>query len=67
MVGCLFESLVGSMKRCLRKTVGKSKLTFDDLSTAITDVENVLNSRPLSFVSTEDSEKLLTRRRVRRD
>ena len=30
----MFERLVGSMKR-LRKTVGKSKLTFDELSTAI--------------------------------
>ena len=48
------------MKRCLRKIVGKSKLTFDELSTAITEVENVLNSRPLSFVSTEDLEELLT-------
>ena len=58
--GGLFERLVGSMKRCLRKTVGKSKLTFDELSTTIIEVENVLNSRPLSFVSTEDSEEPLT-------
>lgn len=58
--GGLFERLAGSMKHCLRKIVGKSKLTFDELSTAITEVENVLNSRPLSFVSTEDSEELLT-------
>lgn len=58
--GGLFERLVGSMKRCLRKIVGKSKLTFDELSMAITEVENILNSRPLSFVSTEDSEELLT-------
>ena len=58
--GGMFERLVGSMKRCLRKTVGKSKLTFDELSTAITEVEGVLNSRPLSFVSTEDLEEPLT-------
>ncbi|XP_011404755.1 PREDICTED: uncharacterized protein LOC105313216 [Amphimedon queenslandica] len=58
--GGMFERLVGSMKRCLRKTVGKSKLTFDELSTVITEVEGVLNSRPLSFVSTEDLEEPLT-------
>ena len=58
--GGMFERLVGSMKRCLRKTVAKSKLTFDELSTAITEVEEVLNSRPLSFVSPEDLEEPLT-------
>uniref|UniRef100_A0A1X7TM94 DUF5641 domain-containing protein n=1 Tax=Amphimedon queenslandica TaxID=400682 RepID=A0A1X7TM94_AMPQE len=57
--GGMFERLVGSMKR-LRKTVGQSKLTFDELSTAITEVEGLLNSRPLSFVSTEDLEEHLT-------
>uniref|UniRef100_A0A1X7T5G3 Uncharacterized protein n=1 Tax=Amphimedon queenslandica TaxID=400682 RepID=A0A1X7T5G3_AMPQE len=56
----MFQRLVGSMKHCFRKTVGKSKLTFDELSTAITDVEGVLNSTPLSFVSTEDLKEPLT-------
>ena len=34
--GGLFERMVQSMKRCLRKTIGAAKLTYDELLTAIT-------------------------------
>lgn len=58
--GGIFERMVRSMKRCLKKTIGKAVLTYDELATAITEVEVILNSRPLSYVSTEDIEEPLT-------
>ena len=58
--GGVFERLVKSVKRCLRKTIGQAKLSYDELSTALTEVEAVINSRPLSYVSSEDTKKLLT-------
>lgn len=58
--GGVFERMIKSVKRCLRKTIGKAKLTYDELSTALTEVEMIINSRPLSYVSTEDVEEPLT-------
>ena len=58
--GGVFERMVKSVKRCLRKTIGRAKLCYDELSTALTEVEMIVNSRPLSFVSTEDMEEPLT-------
>ena len=52
--------MVKSVKRCLRKMIGRAKLCYDELSTALTEVEMIVNSRPLSYVSIEDMEEPLT-------
>jgi len=52
--------MVKSTKRCLKKTIGKAKLTCDELLTALTEIEMILKSRPLSYISTEDMEEPLT-------
>ena len=48
------------MKRCLRKVVGKSKLTYEELETVIVEIEGVLNSRPLCYVYDDPSNDVLT-------
>ena len=58
--GGLFERLIKSTKRCLRKTIGQARITYDELVTAVAEVEMILNSRPLSYVSTEDLKEPLT-------
>lgn len=58
--GGLFERMVGLTKRCLRKMIGRAKLTYDELLTAIVEVEMILNSRPLTYVSPDDIEEPLT-------
>ena len=58
--GGLFERLIGMTKRCLRKIIGRASLTYDEINTVIVEVECVLNSRPLTYVSTEDQEEILT-------
>ena len=58
--GGLFERLVRSTKRCLKKTLGQSKFTYEELLTALTEIEMVLNSRPLTFISANDLEEPLT-------
>ena len=52
--------MVKSTKRCLRKVVGKAKIYYDELLGIITEIEAVINSRPLTYVSAEDLDEPLT-------
>lgn len=52
--GSAFERMVQSTKRCLRKMVGQDSLTV------ITEIESIINSRPLSYLSAGDTEEPLT-------
>lgn len=54
--GGIFERMVRSTKRCLKKTIGRTVLMYDEAVTIMTEVEMILNSRPLSYISTEDIE-----------
>ena len=58
--GGFFERLIQSAKRCLKRTIGNAKLSHEELSTIVTEVELILTSRPLTYVSTEDLEEPLT-------
>ena len=59
-MGGLFERLVGMTKRCLKKIIGKARLSYDELWTAVTKVEEIFNSRTLSYVQSDDIEEVLT-------
>ena len=48
--------MIKSTKRCLRKTIGQARITYDELVTAVTEVEMILNSKRLPYVLTEDLE-----------
>jgi len=52
--------MIKSTKRCLRKVVGRARLYYDELLTAITEIEGIVNSRPLTFLSAEDMDEPLT-------
>eukprot|EP00794_Sanderia_malayensis_P012189 gene12189-biopygen9725 len=55
-----FERMVRSVKRCLRKVLGNARVNLDELTTVLTEVENNLNSRPLTFEYDELEEQVLT-------
>uniref|UniRef100_A0A1X7VTQ6 DUF5641 domain-containing protein n=1 Tax=Amphimedon queenslandica TaxID=400682 RepID=A0A1X7VTQ6_AMPQE len=58
--GGFFERMIQLLKRCLRKIVGQAKLTYEELLTDLAEVELILNSRPLTYVSSLDIEEPLT-------
>ena len=55
-----FERMVRMTKRCLKKPVGRARLTLDELHTLVIEIEGVINSRPISYVSADDVEEPLT-------
>ncbi|KAK6181888.1 hypothetical protein SNE40_009666 [Patella caerulea] len=53
--GGFWESLAKSLKRCLKKTIGRSTLKFEELRTLLVEIETTLNNRPLTYVDDDQN------------
>ena len=49
-----WERLVQSIKRPLKKVLGRSTLNFDELNTVLVEIESVINSRPVTYVYVDE-------------
>jgi hypothetical protein len=54
-VGAAWERLIRVVKSCFYKTVGRRKLEYFQVLTLLSDVTNSVNSRPLTYVDSEDA------------
>ena len=55
--GGFYERLIGIVKSALKKAIGRTKLTFEELRTLVAEVRAVVNDRPLTKVSIDVNEK----------
>ena len=60
MWGGFFERMIQNAKRSLQKTPWNAKLDYDKMHVILVEVEGTLNSRPLTYVSSDDVEEPLT-------
>ena len=58
--GSIYERLIKSVKRCLRKTLRNARVTLEELYTILVEVECVLNNRPLTYQCNDEFDKQLT-------
>ena len=59
-VGATWEHLIRTVKSCLYESIGRSKLSYFELLTVITDVQNAVNSRPLTYRSSDNDLETIT-------
>ena len=57
--GGLWEAVIKSAKKHIRRIMGNSKLTFEELTTLFSQVEMVLNSRPISIISDDPKDDII--------
>jgi len=58
--GGFYERLVRSVKLSLRKVLGRSLLSYEELQTILCEIELVINNRPLAYQSDDDINRTLT-------
>ena len=58
--GGFYERMVQNVKRNLHKSLKNSQFNFEELTTVLVEVEAVINSRPLTYMSPDDIEEAFT-------
>lgn len=54
--GSTWERLIKTVKGCLYKLVGRERLPYFELLTVLSDIQNAVNSRPLTYRCSGDYE-----------
>ena len=52
-----WERLVRSVKRSLKKSIGRSNLTYEQLNTLIVEIEAIINAHPLTYIA-DDQDRI---------
>ena len=57
--GSIYERLNGNIKYCMKRTLGRKSFEREELFTILTEVEFIVNSRPLTVSSEEERTQVL--------
>ncbi len=58
--GAAYKRLIGMVKRCFTKAVGKCILPYEELRTVLYRIADIVNGRPLTYVPSDDTVQPLT-------
>src|ERR1700755_3131846 len=56
----MWKKMIKVVKSCMYKVIGCSKLTYSELLTNLSNIQNAINSRPLTYVSNSDNLQPIT-------
>ena len=59
-VGATWERMIRTIKSCLMKAVGRARLDYFELLTVVGDIQSAVNSRPLTYRSSENDLEPIT-------
>ena len=59
-VGSMWERLIRTVKSCLYKTIHRSKTNYFQLLTILSNIKNVINSRPLTYTSSNEELEVIS-------
>jgi len=59
-VGSAWERMIKTLKNCLNKTLGRKHIPYFQLLTLLSDIEDCINSRPLTYVESDMNFSALT-------
>ena len=62
--GGIFERMVRSTKRCLKKILGDSRLTYEEVLTILSEIQVRINNRRLTFLYEEPGDEVVTPNRL---
>ena len=51
--GAMWERMIRTLKNCMYKTIGKARLSYFEMITQLSLIQDAINSRPLTYRSTE--------------
>lgn len=54
-IGSSWERMIKTVKACLYKAIGRSQISFDEMSTLLSSIQYAINSRPLTYTSLDDN------------
>ena len=57
--GATYERLIGLVKACLKRTIGRRLLSIEELTTMLVEVEQVVNLRPLARAAEDQVEPII--------
>ncbi|XP_069182179.1 uncharacterized protein [Procambarus clarkii] len=49
--------MIGTVKKCLRKTLHRQKISYSELQTIVVEIEARVNNRPLTYMSDDFSQR----------
>ena len=59
-VGAAWERLIKTLKTCLYKTIGRNIVDYFSFLTSLSDIQQVINSRPLTYNSQKEDVNIIT-------